>query len=179
MEPFIAISTINDFLFCPRSLYMHQAAGDIAPTSYQAAPQVRGKAMHEAIDTGRYSHRKTVLQGTPIFSEKLQIQGKLDTFDTATGELIERKAHLTQVYEGYMWQLYAEYFCLREMGYDPTSLAFYSTQDNKKHPVRLPTEADKTQLKRIIQDMQTYNAEKLLAHHCPRCNHNIYAPLGW
>ena len=179
MEPYIAISTINDFLYCPRSLYMHIAAGDITPASYHETPQVRGKAAHEAIELKRYSNRKSVLQNMNIFSEELGIQGKLDIFDAETGELIERKAKIKKLYEGHYMQLYAEYFCLVEMGHKPTKLAFYSMLDNKKYPVSPPTEKDKARLKEIITEMQNYTPEKLLKHHCANCDSNIYSPLSW
>jgi CRISPR-associated exonuclease Cas4 len=179
MEPIIAISTINDFLFCPRSLYLHMAAGELDASTYHAAPQVNGKARHDAIDNKRYSNRKNILQGMSIYSEKLQVQGKLDTFNTETGELIERKALLHTIYSGYYMQLYAEYFCLVEMGYQPKSLAFYSIENNKRYSVPAPGETEKNRLKKVIADMQNFNTEKLLAHHCPNCDNNIYAPLGW
>lgn len=179
MEPLIAISTLNDFLYCPRSLYMHGAAGDIVPDSYHDTPQVRGSAMHAAIDEKRYSNRKSVLQGMYIYSEELGIYGKLDIYDTATGELVERKAHLKTIYPGYLMQLYAQYYCLLEMGYKPKKLAFYSMKDNKKYPVPLPTDADKQKLIELIREMQDYTPEKLLKHKCSHCDNNIYSPLSW
>lgn len=179
MEPAIAISTINDFLFCPRSLYMHLAAGDISPKSYQDVPQTNGNAAHGAVDQRRYSNRKNVLQGMSIYSEELGIQGKLDTFDTESGELVERKAKISELYEGYYMQLYAEYFCLLEMGYAPKKLAFYSMKDNKKYPVKVPKEKDKQRLEETVSEMQNYTPEKLLKHHCKNCDNNIYAGLSW
>lgn len=179
MEPYIAISTINDFLYCPRSLYMHLAAGDITPASYHDVPQTHGNAAHAAVDDKRYSNRKDIMQGKSIYSEKLGIQGKLDTFDVSTGELVERKAKLHKIYEGHRMQLYAQYYCLLEMGYRPEKLAFYSMDDNKKYPVPLPTEKDKARLQQIITEMQSYTPEKLLAHRCANCDQNIYSALGW
>lgn len=179
MEPYIAISTINDFLYCPRSLYMHIAAGDITPASYHETPQVQGKAAHEAIELNCYSNRKSVLQNMNIFSEELGIQGRLDIVDTGAGELIERKAKIKKLYEGHYMQLYAEYFCLVEMGYKPAKLAFYSMQDNKKYMIPLPTDKDKERLKQIINNMQNYTPEKLLKHYCANCYSNIYSALNW
>lgn len=158
---------------------MHIAAGDITPASYHETPQVQGELAHEAIELNRYSNRKNVLQNISIFSEELGIQGKLDTFDVATGELIERKARIRKLYEGHYMQLYAEYFCLLEMGYKPVKLAFYSLLDNKKYPVPMPTTKDKARLKEIVQEMQNYTSEKLLHHYCKNCDNNIYSPLGW
>ncbi len=179
MEPIIPISTINDFLFCPRSLYMHLAAGDILPSSYHEAPQVRGNETHAAVDQKRYSHRKDILQGLSIYSEELQVQGKLDTFNVKTGELVERKTKIIKLQEGNYMQLYAQYFCLLEMGYRPKVLSFYSMLDNKKYPVAVPGEIEKNRLKTIIRQMQSYTQEDLLAHHCANCNNNIYSPLSW
>jgi CRISPR-associated protein Cas4 len=179
MEPLIAISTINDFLFCPRSLYMHLAAGDISPASYQDTPQTNGNAAHATTDEKRYSNHASVLQSMDIYCESLGIQGKLDVFDTETGALTERKARLKQIHEGYLMQLYAEYYCLRDMGYHPKKLAFYSIEDNKRYPVKLPTKENKLRLEEIITEMQNYTTAKLLKHRCAHCNDNIYAGLTW
>lgn len=179
MEPAIAISTINDFLYCPRSLYMHLAAGDIMPATYHAAPQKRGQEVHAAIEERRYSHRQTILQAKAIASQELQIQGKLDTFNSTTGELVERKTKITQIHEGNRLQLYAQYYCLLEMGYTPRTLAIYSVEDNKKYLIPLPKSADKARLQDVIRQMQAYTPEQLLAHHCPNCDTNIYSPLSW
>jgi len=158
---------------------MHLAAGEVAPASYQAVPQVRGNELHAAIDDKRYSNRKNILQGASIYSEELQVQGKLDTYDTSTGELVERKARIKKIHEGNLMQLYAEYFCLIEMGFNPKKLAFYSMQDNKKYPVSLPGKTGKQRLKEIIANMQNYTTKQLLNHTCPNCSNNIYNPLNW
>lgn len=179
MEPYIAISTINDFLYCPRSLYMHIALGEITPSSFHDTPQTKGNEMHASIDEKRYSNKKNILQGVNIYSEELKVQGKLDIFDTSTGELIERKARLKNIFEGQIMQLYSEYYCLIEMGYKPKTIAFYSMEDNKKYFITMPTEKDKQRLKEIINKMQNYTYDKLLKHHCDHCDNNIYSPLGW
>lgn len=155
------------------------AAGDISPASYHETPQVRGNEMHSSIDNGRYSHRKNIWQGTPIFSEELQIQGKLDTYNSGTGDLVERKARLQHIYEGYLLQLYAEYYCLLEMGEQPKHLAFYSMLDNKKYPVELPTIIEKQRLINVLDSMRSYTSDMLLRHKCSHCENNIYTPLSW
>lgn len=158
---------------------MHLAAGDIDPKSYHEKPQTRGNEVHAAVDERRYSNRREILQNISIYSEELQVQGKLDTFNTKTGELTERKADIQQIYEGNLVQLYAEYFCLQEMGYSPKRIAFYSVLNNKKHFVDIPGDQEKQRLKQIINEMQHFTPRQLLAHHCSNCNKNIYSPLSW
>ena len=38
------------------------------------------------------------------------------------------------------YQLYAQYFCLREMGYEVEKLKLYSLDDNKVYEIPLPNE---------------------------------------
>lgn len=179
MEQNIAISTINDFLFCPKSLYMHMAAGELNPATYHDVPQTRGNALHSAIDNKTYSSRKDIMQGASIYSEELGIYGKLDTFDKKGGELTERKSKVSEIYEGYLMQLYAEYFCLVEMGYDVKSISIYSMLDNKKHKFASPGEREKNRLKEILQQMRDFNEEDVLKHKCNHCSNNIYSGLNW
>ncbi len=179
MEPNIAISTINDFLFCPKSLYMHQAAGRINPTTYHSTPQTRGNALHASIDNQSYSDKKSILQGANIYCQELGIYGKLDTFNVDTGELVERKAEIKHIYEGYLMQLYSEYFCLREMGYEVKTIGFYSMVDNKKYSIEPPGEVEKQRLEEILDNMRNFDEQKLLDHRCPNCDNNIYSGLSW
>jgi CRISPR-associated protein Cas4 len=135
--------------------------------------------MHDAIDKKQYSTRKAILQGKSIYCEELGIAGKLDTFDTTSGELVERKALIKDIYEGYKMQLYAEYYCLKEMGYKPTKLAFYSMTDNRKYSLPIPKLPDKKRLAQILDEMRSFTLDDLRKHCCPHCKNSIYNALDW
>ena len=60
-ENYILISQLNDFTFCPVSIYFHTLYGDLDKTLYQRAEQINGTYAHKAIDSGQYSSRKNVL----------------------------------------------------------------------------------------------------------------------
>jgi CRISPR-associated exonuclease Cas4 len=136
MYDYIQISTINDFIFCERSLYFHGIYYSFEDRHYKAEPQVIGTIRHEASDTGRYSSRSRYLQGMEVFSAKYGLVGKIDIYDQETRTLIERKTKIKRVYPGYRYQLYAQYEALTEMGYPVERMFLHSLEDNRKYPVR-------------------------------------------
>jgi CRISPR-associated protein Cas4 len=95
---------------------------------------------HTKIDQGKYSTSKDILQGTSVYSEKYHLAGKIDVFHIKKKSLMERKTHISEVYQGYVYQLYAQYFCLTEMGYQIEKLKLYSMDDNKVYEIPLPDE---------------------------------------
>lgn len=74
----LAISQLNDFIFCPA-------------------------------DSATYSTQKGMLQGISVYCEKYNLVGKIDVFDKKTGILTERKKKIKTVYDGYIYQIYAQY----------------------------------------------------------------------
>ena len=69
-EDYISISTLNDFIFCPYSIYLHNVYMESDEGLYHATPQTRGKIAHKTIDTKKASNRADDLQSLPILSEK-------------------------------------------------------------------------------------------------------------
>ena len=57
----IPITQLNDFVFCPASIYFHMLYGDTDNILYQSRDQINGTAAHSAIDEQRYSDRKDIL----------------------------------------------------------------------------------------------------------------------
>ena len=179
MESYIQISFLNDFIFCPLSIYYHQLYGQLSTRMYQDLPQIEGKAAHQAIDEKKYSTKKSILQGLEIYSSKYNLCGKIDIFDIETGVLTERKKHITTIYDGYVFQLYAQYYGLTEMGYAIKKIRFYSSDDNKTYYVNLP-EDDPTMLaafEKVISDINSFD----MGNFCPtnelKCKNCIYEPL--
>lgn len=49
MDNLIAISTLNDFIFCPYSIYLHNVYMDMDKDAYHATPQTRGRNAHAGV----------------------------------------------------------------------------------------------------------------------------------
>lgn len=90
MELYLKITYLNDFIFCPLSIYYHQLYGDLAERLYYNDAQLDGKAAHEAIDNQHYSTHKNILQGIDVYSDEYKLCGKIDIFDTEKGLLQKR-----------------------------------------------------------------------------------------
>ena len=159
MESYIPISYLNDFIFCPRSIYFHQLYGNYHTLLYQQVPQVAGRGAHEAIDTKHYSTRKDILQGLEVYSEKYRLCGKIDTLNLTINQLRERKRVIKYIYDGYIFQVYAQYHALGEMGYQVDSIVLYDITHNKNYPVSLPKEDPEMQRKfeQIVKKIQQFD----------------------
>ncbi len=177
MEENIPISWLNDFLFCPRSIFWHNLYGNFAKSTYQQTPQIKGLQAHENIDKKRYSTSKKWLASIDIFSEELGLVGKIDLLNQETGELVERKRTIKKIYDGYYLQVWAQYFCLVEMGYSVKKIFFHSLTDNKRYSIKIPTETEKQKLKEIILQMKHFSLEKKFSQNPHKCNHCIYCEL--
>ena len=176
MEGYILISYLNDFIFCPISIYFHQLYGGLSTRLYQDVPQIDGKNAHEAIDEKRYSTKKSILQGFEIFSSEYNLCGKIDVFDIDSGLLTERKKHITTIYDGYVFQLYAQYFCLKEMGFNVKNMRFYSSDDNKVFSVKLPCDNEEMLNKflKTIDDINNFDISNFNQTNKGKCLRCIY-----
>jgi CRISPR-associated protein Cas4 len=179
MENQIAISQINDFIFCPASIYFHGLYGSLNTLLYQDKSQLDGTEAHRAIDENRYSTRTDVLQAIDVYSEKYNLIGKIDIYDTRTKTLTERKNKIRQIYDGYIFQIYAQYFCLAEMGFAVEKLRLYSMSNNKSYDIPLPTENGDL-LKKFeytIQQMRIFQIENFIQTNPSKCGACIYESL--
>ena len=50
MDDYISISTLNDFFYCPYSIYLHNVYMESDDSVYHAVPQTRGRIAHEIVD---------------------------------------------------------------------------------------------------------------------------------
>ena len=157
MEPYIQISKINDFIFCPKSIYFHGLYENFSEKTYHQSPQIKGKIKHESVDYQKYSTEKKYLQGLEIYSEKYNLAGKIDMYDKDANALTERKNKIKTIYDGYKSQLYAQYFCMEEMGYKVEKLFFYSMSDNKKYKVVLPGKEEQLRFENVLKKMREFN----------------------
>jgi CRISPR-associated exonuclease Cas4 len=177
MEENIIISNLNDFIFCPRSIYFHNLYYQNDSNLYHSTYQVSGKNVHANIDSKKYSSRKTILKGINVYSEEFGLIGKIDMYDLESKTLIERKRKITKVYDGYLLQVYAQYYCLLEMGYEIKQIKIYSLLDNKNYEVSLPKENEKDKLKNIIKEIREFDLDKPFSQNKNKCAMCIYREL--
>ena len=176
MELYLKITYLNDFIFCPMSIYYHELYGDLSERLYYNNALLDGKAVHEAIDNRHYSTHKNILQGTDVYSDKYKLCGKIDLFDKEKMLLTERKKHIEKIYDGYLFQLYAQYFCLTEMGYKVNKIRFYSSDDNKVYNVKLPHDNPEMleKFNAINNKIQNFDIDSYVPISEEKCRNCIY-----
>ena len=178
MESMLTMTQLNDFVFCPNSLYYNGIyRASVGTETYHHTPQVDGLAAHAAVDEGRYSSRKDVLQGTMVFCAQYNLVGRIDVFDAASGVLTERKNSVTAVYPGFRYQLYGQCFALREMGYCVRKLRLYSKKGNRIYDVPLPDAKDRAEFEEVLARMWEWTPGAVFAPNPKKCGTCIYSPL--
>jgi len=144
---------------------------------YHATPQTRGKIAHESVDKKRASNRKSDLQSLPVYSMRYKLMGKVDVYRQSEKLLIERKYQLKNIYQGQIYQLWAQYFCLIEMGYEVERIAFYEISTNKMISICLPNDSDIVQFSTFIERFHQFNPTAPLTINPNKCKHCIYCNL--
>lgn len=146
---------------------------------FHSEPQAKGKIAHQSIEKKSYSTSKRFLIGKEVYSDKYKIMGKIDIYDKEEKTLIERKTKVKKIYEGYKCQLYAQYFCMREMGYEVRKIIIRSISDNKNYYLPLPSHNDERKFKELLNSIWNFKPEKLMNHSCLKCQNSIYYSLDW
>lgn len=59
MNNYISISQLNNFIFCPYSIYLHNVYMEADEDIFKAPPQKIGKLAHNSIDSKKYSTKKS------------------------------------------------------------------------------------------------------------------------
>lgn len=178
MEAYIPISFLNDFIFCPRSIYFHQLYANFNKSVFQQKPQEKGLAAHETIDNKSYSTSQHLLQSYEVYCEQYNLCGKIDVFDSKKGKLTERKREVKVIYDGYVFQVYAHCFALREMGFVVNEIVIHDLVHNRNYPIALP-ENDVVmfeKFEKLIRDLNAFDLETTAFEaekaKCDRCIYN-------
>lgn len=178
MSEYISISTLNDFIFCPYSIYLHNVYMETDETMYHATPQTRGRSAHATVDKKTASNRADDILSLPVYSEEYGLMGKIDVYKRKDRKLIERKYRLKQIFQGQIYQLWAQMLCMKEMGYAVEELAFYEMSTNKMIPIPMPGDEELRMFKNFIERFREYNpAETSIAINRNKCRHCIYCSL--
>ena len=176
MEETIIISYLNDFIFCPVSIYFHKLYGNRDKLLYQSEYQLNGTEAHKTIDQGTYTTSNDILQGIEVYSEKYNIIGKIDMYDKHKKILKKKKKHIEIIYDGYIFQLYAQYFAMKEIGFDVEEIRLYSIDTNKVYKVELP-EKDREMFKKfeeLIYNIRNFDIHAFVQNNKSKCKKCIY-----
>lgn len=177
MEELINISTLNDFIFCPYSIYLHNVYMEVDESLFHATPQTIGRIAHSSVDSKIYTTSKDVLQSIPIVSNRFGLIGKIDLFYKNDKLLVERKYQLKQIYQGQLYQIWAQYLCLLEMGYEVEHLEFFEISTKRRIPLELPSTHDIEMLCRHIEKYKHYNPADVITINPNKCVHCVYCNL--
>ena len=117
-----------------------------------------------------------MLQGVPVYCEKYNVYGKIDVFDSENGVLTERKKKIKTIYDGYVFQLYAQYFALSEMGYRVDKIRLYSMDDNKVYDLQRPCENRDMfdGFEKLIDDISSFVLRDFRQDNIEKCSNCIY-----
>lgn len=178
MSDYIPLSMLNDFIFCPYSIYLHNVYMETDEDIYKATPQTKGTMAHQSIDNKSASTRSSDIMALPVYCDELGISGKIDLYKKDKRRLIERKNNLKHIFRGQIYQLWGQYFCMKEMGYEVDNLAFYEISTNKMVTVQIPGNAGKQELLCFIEKFRRYDPASTAFNINPnKCRHCIYCNL--
>lgn len=174
----ILISNLNDFMFCPVSIYFHTLETE-ENILFQETAQINGTYAHKNSDNAAYSTKKCMLQGVSVYCEKYNLCGKIDVFDMDRGILTERKKNIKNIYDGYVFQVYAQYFSLQEMGYTVQQIRLYSMDTNKVYNIELPENNPVMfeKFTKIIENIRVFDFNNFKQTNVEKCNKCIYEQL--
>lgn len=178
MDDAILITELNDFIFCPVSIYFHKMYGNMDRMIYQNTDQINGTAAHKSVDEKSYSSRNTILTGLDVYCGKYNLIGKIDIYDAGRKLLRERKKRIKTIFDGYIFQIYGQYFAMTEMGYEIQKLELYSMDDNTSYNVLLPDE-DKNMFSKfeaVIREIRLFDMESFIQNNKLKCQRCIYEP---
>lgn len=185
MENYIKLSTLNDFIFCPKSIFYHNLYDNYDKNIYQDEVQIAWTIAHKSISKKTYSTKKDILQDLELYSENYWIAWKLDTFNIKTWELIERKNQIfkdenwkEKIYLGYKYQLWWQMFCLEEMWYEIKNIYLYSMKDNKKYKIYKPSDSQLIEFENMLEKYRKFDLlKKDWKQNTQKCIKCIYREL--
>lgn len=174
---YIPITMLNDFLYCPYSIYLRNIYHDTDDDIYKATPQVRGTYAHKDIDNGTFTDAEPCITAINVASHEYGIMGTIDILYTESHHLVERKYQLNKVYQGHTFQMWGQYVCLLEMGYTISKLSIHSQSDNVFHSIPLPTQTDLETFRDFINRIRKTDITNCHTDNPAKCQGCIYSPL--
>lgn len=176
MENPITFTTLNDFVFCPASIYFHGLYEGVNDLLFTGEKQLKGKAAHKKIDDDEWT-QSDVLCSLTVYSSTYGLMGKIDKYSPKSKELVETKRTISTIYDGYIFQIYAQYFAMKESGYDVRKLTLYSKTDNKKYDISLPADDPEmlAKFEKNLQDLRDFDLSSFQPTNLEKCKNCIYS----
>lgn len=184
MEFPINASYINDFLFCPYSIMIHGMYEDMPKSVYQSDSQILGTYSHNENKTDfKFKQNNFDIDDTITeecyYSSTYNVLAIIDCYNINSKILIEKKRKIKDIYKGYIFQLYAQYYSLKDNGIEVDKLCIYSILDDEYYYIPLP-EKNK-QLKRefevVLYEIRHFQLEKFYQSNYEKCKNCIYSNL--
>jgi len=178
IDDYIPITWLNDYIFCPYSIYLHNVYANVDEKNYHEVVQTVGKANHSSVDKQNYSTKKSDIIGIDVYCEKYGLSGKIDIFHQDKMLLVERKTLVKTIYDGYRYQLYAQYFGLIEGGYTVEKLCIHSLKDNKRYEIEIPNGEWLEKFEKVVENVRNYSPDVLeIIPNINKCRFCIYRNL--
>lgn len=175
MENPINITWLNDFIFCPVSIYFHSLY-ELTEDLYQTSDQIEGKMAHNNVDNKKYHTSQKTIKSLEVYSNRYNLYGKIDIYYEQSKTLVERKKLVKNIYDGYVFQLYAQYFAMKEMGYEIEKLVIRSVDDNKSYDIELPEDNHEMleKFENVRNEMEMFKVEGFRQSNIEKCRRCIY-----
>lgn len=185
MESYIKLTNLNDFIYCPKSIFYHTLYESYNSNLFHKKTQIEWKIIHETIDNKKYSSRKDILQGLEVYNDFYKIAGKIDIFNIKTWELIERKTQIfkdenwkEKIYRWQKYQIWWQMFCLEEMWYEIKTLWIYSVKDNKKYRIFKTSKKEIIWFENVLEKYKKFDLfQKYWKQNIKKCKECIYNEL--
>lgn len=174
----IIFSNLNDFIFCPASIYFHNLYGNQSVMAYQSEKQINGSHAHEKIDNNQYTTSKDVITSLEVYSSKYNVVGKIDVYYVSSATIVERKKQIKEIYDGYIFQVYAQYFGMIDAGYPVRKIKMHSLIDNKTYEIKCPEDNPEMlrKFEKVIEDIRRFDMESFVQQNSAKCRNCIYEP---
>lgn len=182
MTDIIAISTLNQFIFCPRRCALMHVEGIWSANEHTA----KGTILHTHADERGYEviGNAKLLRALPLYSTQYGLSGKADIVEIRGEETIpvEYKKGKKRVFDNDNIQLTAQALCLEEMFQTKISRGFIYHASSKKRREVTIDESLRTETIKTIEIVRELLAHENIpkAEYKPRCEgcslYNICLP---
>lgn len=179
MEDYMPITKLNDFIFCPLSLYFKSCYSKFNDNVYYQDRIIAGKIEHDKKHTKDINNILKLINFF-VYSDKYMIIGKIDEYNILTKELIEYKNNINRIYDGYIYQVWAQYFCLTSMGYAVDKMSIVSISSGEEFIINKPSPFEIITFNELVEKVRFFRPEnyinKINKNFC-KCRKCIYREL--